>query len=171
MTNSDRVVVLTFWKLFGLYLLSAVFGLPIFAQAAAEAASASSVASTIATSPKPMVMPKSVPTNASPASTHLPAALTSPSPETNRRNLEAKAGKDAAKLLIRSTLAGAQVWIDGKPVGTAPLLVIVAPGRYEIELRGQRTETARSVVALLPKEIREANIKLELRYPNRVTLH
>jgi hypothetical protein len=94
-----------------------------------------------------------------------------PSQEENRRNLEAKSGKNAGKLMIRSSPGEAQIWIDGKPVGKTPLLLIIASGKYEIELRGPRGETAQTEVALFPKETRELNIRLELRYPTRVMLH
>ena len=171
MTYSDRVAVLTFRKLFGLCLLSTIFTFPIFAQAATEAASAASVSSVVAASPKPMIVPKTLPSDGPSESRHLPTAPITSSPEINRHDLETKAGKDAGKLLIRSTPGEARVWIDGKSMGTTPVLLIVAPGKYGIELRGQRAETARAEVALLPKETREVNIKLELRYPTRVSLH
>jgi hypothetical protein len=82
-----------------------------------------------------------------------------------------KAGRDASRLLISSYPSQAQVWIDEKPVGTTPLLLIVPPGKYKIELRGSREESAKQEVALLPKEIREVAVKLGLRYPTHVTAH
>lgn len=171
MTYSERATALIVTKICGLCLLSAAFAVPAFAQAAAEAAGATSVSSAIAASPKPMVMPKVQPSNVPSGSAHLLSYPAPPPQETNRRDLEAKAGKNPGKLLIRSTSEEAQVWIDGKPIGSTPLLLIVAPGKYVIELRGQRAETARTEIALLPKETRELNIRLELRYPTRVTLH
>jgi PEGA domain-containing protein len=118
-----------------------------------------------------MPMPKTLPTGDSPASPHILVSTKAPEVETNRHALEANAGPDAAKLMVRSLPSQAQVWINGKPVGMTPMLLIVPPGKYKIELRGTRQETAQQEVALLPKETRELNVKLELRYPTRVVSH
>jgi len=158
-------------KLLGLCLLSALLGFPALGQAVAEAAGTTSASSGITASPRTTLTPATLPPNAPSGSAHLPSDPAPPSQEKNRRDLEAKAGKNAGKLLIRSSSGEAQIWIDGKPVGKTPLLMIIAPGKYDIELRGPRTETARTEVALLPKETRELNIRLELRYPTRVVLH
>jgi len=160
------------------------FGLApaLFAQAAAEAAATTSISSSIGAKAKFPEIP-SIPlpggsnvssnpapaTNASPAaSTHIVASMRGQSVESNRQALEFKAGKDGARLLIRSTPSQAQIWIDDKPVGTTPLLLIIPPGKYTIELRGTRQETAKQELALLPREVRELAVKLEQRYPSRV---
>jgi hypothetical protein len=171
MTYSRGTVVPVIKKFLGLCLLSALLSFPALGQAVAEAAGATSVSSGITVSPKTTLTPTTLPPNPPSGSAHLPSDPAPPSQEENRRDLEAKAGKSAGKLLIRSSSGGAQIWIDGKPVGKTPLLVIIAPGKYDIELRGPRAETARTEVALLPKETRELNIRLELRYPTRVVLH
>lgn len=166
MSHSGGKVVPTISKFLGLCLVSALLTFPALGQAVAEGAGTTSVSSGITASPK-----TTPPPNAPSGSAHLPSDPTPPSQEKNRRDLEAKAGKNPGKLLIRSSSGEAQIWIDGKPVGKTPLLLIIAPGKYDIELRGPRAETARTEVALLPKETRELNIRLELRYPTRVVLH
>ena len=62
----------------------------------------------------------------------------------------------------------AQVWVDGSAVGTTPLLLILAPGKYRIELRGVRQEHAETECALLPRETQEVVMKLQKMYPNRI---
>ena len=103
-------------------------------------------------------------------SKHLPARNGEPVDVKNRRELEKQAGKDAGKLLVRSDPAKASVWIDGKLVGDTPILLVLAPGQYKVELRGSRLESAQDRVDLLPGETREIVIKLEQRYPAQVRL-
>jgi len=88
----------------------------------------------------------------------------------NRQALEQKAGKNPAKLLLRSTPSGAQVFVNGMFVGNTPLLLVVAPGKYEVELRGSRLEHARNSVDLLPNETRTVSLSLSARYPTRVAV-
>jgi hypothetical protein len=87
----------------------------------------------------------------------------------NRQALEQHAGKNACKLLLRSTPSNAQVFVDGAFVGNSPLELVVAPGKYQIEMRGQRLDSARRQVDLLPRETREVAVPLTSRYPTRVT--
>lgn len=141
------------------------------AQAAAEAAGTTSLSSSSALNAKHMEMPKILPPANSGTSPHIVASSNAASVETNRRMLETKAGKEAARLLIRSSPSQAQVWIEEKPVGTTPLLLIVPAGKYMIALRGTRQENAVQEIALLPREIRELTVKLELRYPTHVASH
>jgi hypothetical protein len=181
--KSRFLLALHFSQLLVAGLLSAALAPSLLAQAAAEAASTTAVSSSAAANAKPMNMPKNLPSaNAGSAATaansghgtspHIVAASSNAQAvESNRRALESKAGMDAARLLIRSNPSRAQVWIDDKPVGTTPLLLIVPAGKYQIELRGTREEIAKQEVALLPKETREVAVKLELRYPTRVTSH
>ena len=171
MTYSRGTVVPVIKKFLGLCLVSALLTFPAFGQAVTEAAGTTSASSGNTASPKTTLTPPTLPSNAASGSAHLPYDPAPPSQGKNRRDLEAKAGKSAGKLLIRSSSGEAQIWIDGKPVGKTPLLLIIAPGKYNIELRGPRAETAWTEVALLPKETRELNIRLELRYPTRVVLH
>ena len=171
MTYPGGKVVPIIEKLLGLCLVSALLGFPALGQAVVEAAGTTSASSAITASPKTTLTPTTLPSNAPSGSAHLPFDPAPASQEKNRTDLEAKAGKNAGNLLIRSSSGEAQIWIAGKPVGKTPLLLIIAPGKYDIELRGPRAETARTEVALLPKETRELNIRLQLRYPTRVVLH
>jgi hypothetical protein len=148
-----------------------VFVRTLSAQSAAEAAGAASLAGTAAASAKPMTMPSVIPSPAPQSSPHIVTSTNAPSVETNRQALESKGGPDAARLLLRSAPSQAQVWVDAKPVGTTPLLLIVAPGKYKIEFRGPRQEHGQREVALLSRETREVAVKLEPLYPTRVPSH
>lgn len=145
------------------------------AQAVAEAAATTSMAAGVAANAKPVEPFKPIP--APPTGVSVPSAqatqhiLSSTKPvnvDANRRALESHAGADAARLLVRATPLEAQVWINNEPVGKTPLLLILAPGKYTLEMRGSRQESARQDVALLPKETREVAAKLEVRYPTHV---
>jgi len=140
-------------------------------QAAAEYAGAASVSASNTASEKSVMVPAPSKPAAPKASTHL-IIPTGPPPEVvNRKALEQNAGKDAGKLLLRSTPSAAQVWIDGAFVGNTPLLLIVAPGKYQVELRGQRLESAKQTVGLLPRETREVSFKMAVLYPTTVSIH
>src|SRR5690242_21448548 len=58
-------------------------------------------------------------------SAKLPARVGPTIAETNRKALEAGAGKDAAKLLLRSVPSQATIYIDGTEVGDTPLLLLI----------------------------------------------
>lgn len=158
-----------------LFWLAAV-GSPAFAQTAAETAGATAVSSGVAANAKSVQMPQiptgsagGAPSPGGPTAAYIMTRATSAATvDGNRRALEAKAGPDAARLLVRSTPSSAQMWINGQPVGNTPLLLIIPPGKYRIELRGNRQETGSKDLALLPKETREVSVKLELHYPTRV---
>jgi hypothetical protein len=87
----------------------------------------------------------------------------------NRKALEARAGKDAANLLLRSAPSGSQVFIDGTFVGKSPLLLILAAGEYKIEMRGPREESGEETVELSAKETREIALALTQRYPSVIS--
>jgi hypothetical protein len=141
------------------------------AQSATEASGATSVSATTASGAKQITFPSATIPQGKDKSPHLTISL-APSPETaNRQALEQRAGKDASKLLLRSAPTGARVWIDGAPVGSAPLLLIVAPGKYRVEMRGERLDHAERAVALLPRETVEVVLPLVPRYPTRVSVH
>jgi PEGA domain len=143
---------------------------PARGQAAAEASGATSVSATPSVA-KQTTFPSTVIPQGKDKSQHLTISP-APSPETaNRQALEQRAGKDAGKLLLRSTPTGARVWIDGALVGNAPLLLIVAPGKYRVEMRSERSERAERAVALLPGETVEFVLPLVPRYPARVSVH
>lgn len=86
----------------------------------------------------------------------------------NRKALEQHAGKNAAKLMLRSSPTDAYVKINGKPVGRTPILLIVHPGEYNVVMNGKRMEHASQKIALLPKETREFLIPLKQLYPTQV---
>lgn len=164
-----------------LFILLMTFASFASAQAVVETAGTTSVSGSVAASGAatakaigavkfPSVGPGSVAAStAGGASPHLIASSGPPPDETNRKALESTAGKDASKLLLRASPVEAQVWIDGKIVGKTPMLLVLAPGKYQIEMRGSRGQTGKSSVALLPRETRELAVKLDQLYPARVT--
>ena len=147
-----------------------VFASAARGQAIAEAAGATSVSATATSSIKPPqfpTLPGTVGASGSP-SPHLIASSGPPPQEVNLRNFQAHAGKDAGKVLLRATPAEAEIWVDGKIVGKTPMLLVLAPGKYQIEMRGARGESGTSSVDLLPRETREVLVKLHELYPGRV---
>jgi len=172
---SQKLMVLP--PMFAFAFLCALFTEPATAQAVAEAAGATSVAGSVASSIKPVPFPKfpaiggsaSAPAASSSSSPHLIASSGPPPEDTNRKTLEAKAGKDASKLLLRASPVEAQIWIDGRIVGKTPMLLVLAPGKYQIEMRGARGQNGKRSIDLLPHETRELAVKLDQLYPGRVT--
>jgi hypothetical protein len=141
------------------------------AQALAEAAATSSVSGGVSTKAGTVIPPQKTAPAAPNTSPHVVALSGPPAEVANRQALEQRAGKNACKLLLRSTPTGAQVWIDGAFVGDTPLLLLVPPGKYQIQMKGQRLEHAKQVVSLLPRETQEVALTLAVRYPLRVTVH
>ncbi len=151
-------------------LLSVPFIAPylVFAQAAAETAGATSTSAGMTTGAKaPAVSPK--PATAE-NNSYLAPREGPPPEESNRKTLEAGAGKDAAKLLLRSVPSGARVYVDELFVGRAPLLLMVPPGKYRVQMRGERQELGERVVGLLPNDVQNITIALTLRYPSRISV-
>lgn len=89
----------------------------------------------------------------------------------NRQLLEESAGKDAAKLMLRSNPTDAFVKVNGKAVGRTPILLVVPPGQYDVTLDGKRMEHADQKIDLLPKETREFLIPLKQQFPTEVMIH
>ena len=141
------------------------------AQALAEAAATSSVSGGVSAQAGTVILPQKTALGAQNTSPHLVSPSGPPAEVINRQALEKRAGKNACKLLLRSTPTGAQVWIDGAFVGDTPLLLLVPPGKYQIQMKGQRLEYAKQVVSLLPRETQEVVLTLAVRYPLRVTVH
>jgi hypothetical protein len=146
------------------------------AQSTAEYAGATSAASATAASqpdlPKPNRLAAPATAAVDPNKPQHIASSSGPPPEVvNRKALEQRAGKNPCKLLLRSTPSAAQVFVDGAFVGESPLLLMVPPGKYQIEMRGHRLEFGQSAVDLLPRETREVALSLTSRYPTRVTVH
>jgi hypothetical protein len=146
------------------------------AQATAEnAGTTSAVSATAANQPNPP-KPSSSATPANAATDtaepqHIASPAGPPPDVVNRKALEQRAGKSPCKLLLRSTPSAAQVFVDGAFVGESPLLLMVPPGKYQIEMRGHRLEFGHSSVDLLPRETREVALSLTTRYPTRATAH
>lgn len=140
-------------------------------QAVAEYSGASSVSATTTAEKSVMVPAPSKPVSRK-SSSHL-IIPTGPPPEVvNRKALEQGAGRDASKLLLRSVPSPAQAWVDGAFVGNTPLLLILAPGEYQVEVRGgQRLDSARQTVDLLPRETRDIALQMAVRYPTTVSIH
>jgi hypothetical protein len=137
------------------------------AQAAVEYGGAVSKSATIALPAKSLVPADSEKTA---SLAHLPPHAAGSTEEANRRALESHAGKDGAKLMLRSVPTKADVRIDGKLVGTTPLLLVLAPGAYKVTLDGERMSSAQRQVDLLPRETREVVLPLESRYPAHIQL-
>lgn len=113
--------------------------------------------------------PQRPPTATNPA--NLPTRVGPPLAETNRKSLEAGAGKDAAKLLLRSVPSQAAIYIDGRIVGDTPLLLIIPPGKHKVEMRGQSEEFGERLIELLPNETQQLALTLTLRYPASISVH
>jgi hypothetical protein len=90
--------------------------------------------------------------------------------EENRKALEDHAGKSAAKLMLRSNPDHAEVKIDGKPVGKTPILLVLAPGQYDVVMNGKRMDHGEQKIDLLPKETREFLLPLKQQYPTSVKI-
>src|SRR5579859_6232001 len=157
-------------------LLCVAFAGRCSAQAVVEAAGVTSVAGSVGSAIKPVFPNVTIPGAAggsagssSGSTTHLIATSAPPPQETNVRDFQMHAGKDAGKVLLRAAPVEAQIWVNGKIVGKTPMLLVLAPGKYKVEMRGARGETGESTVDLLPRETRELQVKLHQLYPGRVT--
>ena len=94
-----------------------------------------------------------------------------PIDEVNRKALESRAGLNGGKMMLRSIPTGARIFVNDEFVGRAPLLLVVAPGRYRVQMHGDREASAERSVAVAPKETQEVALTLLSRYPDRVTTH
>jgi len=157
-------------------LLCVAFADRCSAQAVVEAAGVTSVSGSVGSAIKPVFPNVTIPGTAGGsagssggASTHLIASSAPPPQETNVRDFQMHAGKDAGKVLLRAAPVEAQIWVNGKIVGKTPMLLVLAPGKYKVEMRGARGETGSSTVDLLPRETRELQVKLQQLYPGRVS--
>jgi hypothetical protein len=90
--------------------------------------------------------------------------------DANRKEIEDAAGIDAGKLLLRSKPTGTSVWIEGKRIGSTPILLMLAPGAYQVQLRGERMEMIEKRIDIQPRETREVMLSLQPRYPSIVRL-
>jgi hypothetical protein len=152
-------------------VLVALLGLGSYtsrAQDIAESAALTSHSSMAAHSAKVPSRTIATPEKQSP-SAHL-MARTGPSPEeANRKVFEDSAGERAGKLLLRSVPSGADVFVNDLLVGRTPLLMVIAPGKYEIDMRGPRQESGHSTAGVMPKETETIVINLNQRYPAKIS--
>jgi PEGA domain len=91
-----------------------------------------------------------------------------PPQEVNRKDLEDNAGPNAGKLLLRSVPDGADIFINGRVVGQTPMLLIVAPGKYKIDMRGPREGFGSKTIGLIAKDTQTVVVDLKQRYPSQV---
>jgi hypothetical protein len=105
-----------------------------------------------------------------PGSPHVLSTTGPPAEEANRRNLEENAGRDPANILLRSSPVGAQIYVNGAFVGHTPLLLSVAPGKYKVEMRGQRDDFAVRTIGLMARDTQAITLTLSARYPSRVSI-
>ena len=146
------------------------------AQAATEAAALNANSAAAAQNAKPPVFPSitiapaqtSGNGNAA-ASPHLMARTGPPPDEVNRKDFEDNAGNQAGKLLLRSTPAGAEIFINDRLVGRTPMLMVIAPGKYSVDMRGAREESGHSNIGVMPKETQTVLINLNQKYPASVS--
>jgi PEGA domain len=153
-----------------LVMLVCVAASYVRAQAAAEYGGAVATAGARVAATQPLTTASGTFSQEKPSSVHLIARRAEDPEAANRKALEARAGKDAAKLMLRSQPDKALVRIDGKPVGRTPLLLVLAPGVYKVEMEGLSSELAHQQVQVLPHGSREVLLALEARYPGHVTL-
>jgi len=115
--------------------------------------------------PHPLSPPPGKESNAA----SLPAPQGLSPDEVNRKALEQEAGKDASKLVLQSVPSSALTYLDGIFVGRTPLQLIVAPGKYKVEMRGNLEEFGERLVGLLPNETQQLTLELALRYPAKIS--
>jgi hypothetical protein len=122
----------------------------------------------MSSTPKPSsTAPSSAKQSASP---HLVATDGPPPDVANRKEFEDNAGEKAGKLLLRSVPTGADVFVNDLLVGQTPLLIVIAPGAYKVEMRGGRDESGRATAGVMPKQTSTVAIELKQRYPSSISL-
>jgi PEGA domain len=104
------------------------------------------------------------------SATHLPVK-TGPAPqEVNRKEFEDNAGAKAGKIFFRSAPNGADVFLNDLLIGQTPLLVLLAPGKYRVYMRGPREESGRRDIGVLPSRTETVSINLSQKYPAAVSI-
>jgi PEGA domain len=139
-------------------------------QSAAEYGSVTSKSTATAAGAK-LSKPDMAPPAGQSQSAHLPIRTGESVAAANVRALQERAGPDATKLSLRSVPDRAQVWVNERFVGATPLDLMLAPGRYRLEMRGAGLERGRQEVEVLPKQSRVVVLSLTPRYPKKVSLH
>ena len=159
------------WESGVLFLLLCVVPASSRGQAGVEAAGADSVSAGAATAAS-KALPASLPHPAPESKfSYIPEREGPPPDEANRKALEQRAGDDAIKLLLQSVPSEAMIFIDGMFVGRTPLLLIVPPGKYKVEMRGKREEFGERFIELSANETQQLTLTLEPRYPTSITMH
>ena len=160
-----------------LILLGLIGAAPAWPQGAAEYGSITSAATVSASAARAKISQKvnifSPPKSEKKgASVHLLVPMNfSAEPGTRPARAEGTETKEEmGSLLLRSVPTGAQIWIDGKLMGTTPLLLILAPDRYNIEVLGKRLERAKKGVYLRANDRQQLMFSPSPRYPRRVRL-
>jgi hypothetical protein len=59
--------------------------------------------------------------------------------------------------------SGADIFINDLLVGRTPLLMVITPGPYKIEMRGARDDSGHANVGVMPKATRTLEIDLKQR--------
>jgi PEGA domain len=104
------------------------------------------------------------------AGPNLIAPVGPPPDVANRKQFEENAGRQGGKLLLRSVPSGAEIFINHLFVGHTPLLMFIAPGKYDIDMRGSREDSGHRTVGVVPKETQSVVIDLNQRYPSSVSI-
>ena len=167
MASDNRLLGQSRWKVWLLFLFISFGSQVARAQAIVEAAGATANSGTAASSVKSAKAPSTNIEKA--ASVHLVAPSGPPPDEVNRKALEDQAGPDAGKLMLHSVPSGAQIFVNGSFVGRTPLLLVVPPGKYKLEMRGQRQDYGKRNIGLLPHETQDIIVTLGALYPGRVS--
>jgi hypothetical protein len=93
-----------------------------------------------------------------------------PPEQLNREWFAKQAGKEGAQLTIDATPAQTSVWIDGKFVGKAPLMLTLAAGKHHLSLLGPRQEHAERDVNIVGGKNDRLTIRLQETYPSAVAI-
>jgi PEGA domain len=172
-------------RIYNVAMLVALLGLAAHSaqgQDTAEAAAATANSSTAASAVKlpTVTIPKAGSPGSSPvplanpaspgSSPHLLARTGPPADEVNRKDFEDNAGDKAGKLFLRSVPSGAEIFVNDLLVGRTPLLMVIAPGKYKIDMRGPRQESGHSTAGVMPKETQTVVINLNQRYPASISV-
>lgn len=90
----------------------------------------------------------------------------------NLEFFQSHAGPDAASIAVHTVPDHASVWIDGKFLGTAPLLALkLAPGHHQILVRAPNMQESTRPFDLTAKQSQSLDFALKSSYQNQVTIH
>ena len=79
----------------------------------------------------------------------------------NRQDLQSLAGADAATVSLKSTPDRAQVFVDTRFVGAAPMELKLAPGHHDVMMRAQGMAALTQSVELVAKTPKEISLTLK----------